>query len=191
MKDRNTMKIDIWNTAKKYSIIYADPPWAYLWGTGKTGGNFCPEKHYKTMSVNEICALGQIIKKIREKNCALFIWATMPCLPNVFKVISAWGFKYKTCAFTWIKTRKDGKPLSGMGSYTKANAELCLLAMRGHIKSVDKSVPQVLMHPRMGHSVKPDEIMRRIERLFGSNTTKIELFVRRIVEGWDCWGDEI
>lgn len=184
------MKIDLTTTTKRYSIIYADPPWAYLWGTGKTGGNFCPEKHYKTMSVDEICALGNSVRKIREKNCALFIWTTMPCLPDVFRVISAWGFKYKTCAFTWIKTRKDGQPLSGMGSYTKANAELCLLAMRGHIKSVDKSVPQVLMHPRMGHSVKPDEIMRRIERLFGPNTSKIELFARRTVKGWDRWGDE-
>ena len=54
------MKIDIQKTDKKYSVIYADPPWAYLWGTGKTGGNFCPEKHYKTMSVEEICALGEL-----------------------------------------------------------------------------------------------------------------------------------
>ena len=77
-----------------------------------------------------------------------------------------------------------------MGSFTKANAELCLLAMRGHIKSVDKTVPQVIMHPRQGHSVKPDEAMRRIERLFGPNTTKIELFARRQVDGWDRWGDE-
>jgi len=62
--------------------------------------------------------------------------------------------------------------------------------MRGHIKSVDKTVPQVLMHPRLGHSVKPDEIMRRIERLFGNEQTKIELFARRKVIGWDRWGDE-
>src|SRR5574344_1634754 len=157
------MKIDITNTNEKYDIIYADPPWAYLWGTGKTGGNFAPEKHYKTMSTDEICQLGEYIKKIREKNSALF---------------------------TWVKTKKDGMPLAGMGSYTKANAELCLLAMRGHIKSIDKTVPQILMHPRIGHSVKPDEIMRRIERLFGPNTTKIELFARREVDGWDRWGDE-
>ena len=111
-------------------------------------------------------------------------------LSNVFKVIEAWGFKYKTCAFTWVKTRKDGQPLSGMGSYTKANAELCLLAMRGHIKSVDKTVPQIVMHPRQGHSVKPDEVMRRIEKLFGPNTKKIELFARRKVEDWDRWGNE-
>ena len=184
------MKIDITNTDKKYDIIYADPPWAYLWGKGETGGNFCPEKHYSTMTTEQICQLGEYIKKIREKNCALFIWTTMPCLPDVFKVIEAWGFKYKTCAFTWVKTRKDGQPLSGMGSYTKANAELCLLAMRGHIKSVDKTVPQIVMHPRQGHSVKPDEVMRRIEKLFGPNTKKIELFARRAVEDWDRWGNE-
>ena len=114
----------------------------------------------------------------------------MPCLPEVFKVIEAWGFKYKTCAFTWVKVKKDGLPLSGMGSYTKANAELCLLAMRGHIKSVDKTVPQIVMAQRNGHSVKPNEVMQRIERLFGENTTKIELFARRAVVGWDRWGNE-
>ena len=80
--------------------------------------------------------------------------------------------------------------LAGMGSYTKSNGELCLLARRGHNKSVDKTVPQIVMHPRNGHSVKPDEVMRRIERLFGSNTKKIELFARRSVDEWDCWGDE-
>jgi N6-adenosine-specific RNA methylase IME4 len=184
------MKIDLFNTEEKFDIIYADPPWAYLWGTGKDPGHFCPERHYHTMSVEEICNLGPAIKKIRAKNCALFLWITMPCLPNAFEVMDAWGFKYKTCAFTWIKTRKDGKPLSGMGSFTKSNAELCLLAMRGHIKSVDKTVPQVIMEPRRGHSVKPDEAMRRIERLFGPNTKKIELFARREVEGWDRWGDQ-
>ena len=98
------------------------------------------------MEVSENCALGDTIKKIRTKSRALFIWLTMPCLKDVFSVIETWGFKYKTCTFAWIKTRKDSQPLAGMGNYTKANAELCLLAMCGHIKSVDKTVPQVLMH---------------------------------------------
>ena len=65
------MKIDITNTNKKYDIIYADPPWAYLWGKGKSGGNFCPEKHYKTMSIEEICELGKYVKQIRNKNADL------------------------------------------------------------------------------------------------------------------------
>ena len=173
---------------KKYSVIYADPPWSYLWGKGKDGGNFAPEKHYKTMTTDEVCALP--VKNLRDKNCALFMWATMPCLNEAFRVMSSWGFKYKTCAFTWVKTRKDGMPLSGMGSYTKSNAELCLLGMRGHIKSVDKTVPQIIMSPRRGHSVKPPETRDRIRKLFG-DVPSIELFARQETEGWDVWGDEV
>ena len=182
------MKEDIFETEKKYSIIYADPPWAYLWGKGKDGGHFAPEKHYSTISTEDICALD--IKRIAAKNCALLLWATMPCLPDAIKVMQAWGFHYKTCAFTWIKTKKDGSPLAGMGSYTKANAELCLLGMRGHIKSADKTVRQVIMHPRMGHSVKPPIVRDAIVKLFG-DVPKIELFARQYADGWDCWGNEV
>ena len=182
------MKEDIFETEKKYRIIYADPPWAYLWGKGKDGGHFAPEKHYSTMSTDEICALD--IKRIAAKNCALLMWATMPCLPDAIKVMQAWGFHYKTCAFTWIKTKKDGSPLAGMGSYTKANAELCLLGMRGHLKSADKTVRQVVMHPRMGHSVKPPIVRESIVKLFG-DVPRIELFARQYADGWDCWGNEV
>ena len=77
-----------------------------------------------------------------------------------------------------------------MGSYTKCNAELCLLAMRGHIKSVDKTVRQIIMERRQGHSVKPPECRDRIVKLFG-DIPRIELFARQYVDGWDCWGDEV
>ncbi len=182
------MREDIFTTDKRYTIIYADPPWAYEWGKGKNGGHFAPEKHYNTMPVDEICALN--IKRLAEKNCALFMWATMPCLPDAIKVMNAWGFKYKTCAFTWVKTKKDGNPLAGMGSYTKSNAELCLLGMRGHIKSVDKTVRQIIMYPRLGHSVKPPIVRERIVSLFG-DVPRIELFARQYADGWDCWGNEV
>lgn len=184
------MKIDIYTTEKKYGIIYADPPWSYLWGKGKNGGNFAPEKHYQTMSVEEICQMKSVIKKIAERNCALFMWATMPCLPDAIQVIKEWGFKYKTCAFTWVKIKKDGQPLAGMGSYTKCNAELCLLAMKGHIKATDKTVRQIIMAERNGHSVKPFEVRERIIKLFGEQS-RIELFARQKAEGFDCWGNEI
>ena len=173
------------NDGKKYQIIYADPPWQYLWGKGKDGGHFAPEKHYETMTTKDICALN--IKQLREKNCALFLWATMPALPDAFLVMESWGFKYKTCAFTWVKTKKDGFPLNGMGSYTKSNIEICLLGMRGHIKAVDKTVPQILMHPRLGHSVKPPLIRDRIVQLFG-DLTRLEIFARQTTPGWETMG---
>ena len=182
------MKIDITNTNEKYDIIYADPPWAYLWGKGKDGGHFAPEKHYPTMSTDEICALD--IKSLADKNCALFLWATMPTLPDAIRVMKEWGFKYKTCAFTWVKVRKDGKPLSGMGSYTKSNAEICLLGMRGHIKAIDKTVPQIVMQQRLGHSVKPPQVRDKIVQLFG-DLPRIELFARQLTPGWAVWGNEV
>jgi len=74
-----------------------------------------------------------------------------------------------------------------MGSYTKSNIEVCLLGMRGHIKSVDKTVPQILMHERMGHSVKPPVVRDRIVQLFG-NISRLELFARQKTEGWDAIG---
>lgn len=98
------MKIDIYNTSKKYKIIYADPPWSYkVWpknnGTGRTA-----ESHYKTMDVNDICDLP--INIIADDNCVLLMWITGPCLQEGLKVIDAWGFKYKTIGFTWIKQNK-------------------------------------------------------------------------------------
>lgn len=47
------MKIDIYNTNKKYNIIYADPPWSYK--DKKCNGN-C-ESHYSTLNIDDICKL--------------------------------------------------------------------------------------------------------------------------------------
>jgi N6-adenosine-specific RNA methylase IME4 len=74
-----------------------------------------------------------------------------------------------------------------MGSYTKSNIEICLLGMRGHIKSADKTVPQILMHERLAHSVKPPVIRDRIVQLFG-DMSRVELFARQKTEGWDAIG---
>jgi N6-adenosine-specific RNA methylase IME4 len=74
-----------------------------------------------------------------------------------------------------------------MGSYTKSNIEVCLLGMRGHIKAVDKTVPQILMHERLGHSVKPPVVRDRIVRLFG-DLGRLEIFARQETDGWDAIG---
>nr|WP_301665896.1 MT-A70 family methyltransferase [uncultured Alistipes sp.] len=84
---------------KKYEIIYADPPWSYndtLGGNAKMGA-----MPYDTMTQDEINALP--LKEITAKDCILFMWATMPKLQEALDTIRAWGFKYKTCAFCWVK----------------------------------------------------------------------------------------
>jgi len=172
---------------KKYKIIYADPPWKYndkldLQGEGA-------ELHYKTMSVEDICKLP--VKEIIDKDCILFMWVTMPMLEVGFKVIESWGFKYKTCAFVWIKTNpKSNTIFKGIGRWVMGNAELCLLATKGKPQRIVKNISQVVMAHKNKHSRKPDEVRNRIIRLMG-DLPRIELFARQKVEGWDAWGNEV
>lgn len=133
-----------------------------------------------------------IIDRISDKDCVLFLWVTAPCLQEGLKVIDMWGFKYKTIGFTWIKQNKTKNSLFwGMGYYTRANAELCLLATKGKpLKRVSRSVHQVILSKIREHSRKPDETRDRIVQLFG-DLPRIELFARQYADGWDCWGNEV
>ena len=108
------------------------------------------------------------------------------------EVMKAWGFNYKTILHNWVKIRKDGKPIMGMGSYTRSGSELLILGMRGHIKRVSTKVviPQVLMQSRREHSQKPDIVRENLIALFG-DLPRIELFARQKTEGWDSWGNEV
>lgn len=172
---------------KKYQIIYADPPWSYKDKSKSHGGG--AESHYPCMSTKEICDL----KVPSEKDSVLFLWTTLPQLEEAFKVISAWGFKYKTGAFTWVKLNKDGSIYMGMGRYTRANAELCLLATRGKgLKRKNASIKNTQKYYRTKHSEKPSQFRKEIEKLFGNEgISKLELFAREKTEGWDIWGNEV
>lgn len=174
---------------KKYNIIYADPPWSFKTWSDK-GKDRSPEKHYNTMTAQDIRDLP--ISKIADDNCVLFLWVTYPCLIEGLDLIKSWGFKYKTCAFSWIKmNKKKDTPFVGMGYYTRANNEICLLATKGKpLERISKSVQQIVMSPIQEHSRKPDAVRHRIVQLFG-DLPRVELFARRQAEGWDCLGNEI
>ena len=98
---------------KKYGVIYADPPW-YFKNYSSRGEGRNPNQHYGCMSIDDICNLG--IADISERDCVLLMWVVDQLLQEAFRVIEAWGFKYKTL-LTWIKTYKDGNPEMGMGYY--------------------------------------------------------------------------
>ena len=110
---------------KKYSVIYADPPWRY----DMKRGNGVAENHYPTMSIDELCALP--VAEIAAPDSALFMWATFPQLPEALRLIKAWGFTYKTVAFVWLKKNKKADSwFYGLGFWTRGNAEICLLAKK-------------------------------------------------------------
>ena len=168
-----------------YQIIYADPPWRYeqkrLQGAA--------EHHYPTMSIEEICNLP--VSEIAAKDSLLFLWATFPQLPAALRVIRAWGFQYKTLAFLWLKkNRKADSWFYGMGFWTRGNAEVCLLATRGHPKRKAANIHQFVISPVEQHSKKPDIVRDKIVALAG-DLPRIELFARNTAPGWDVWGNEV
>lgn len=174
---RTKFKWDV-PSRKKYNIIYADPPWKY-------GRKI---SHYPCLPIEDIYNFP--IDNIADENCALFLWVTFPILPEAIKTLEKWKFRYTTVAFTWIKTNKNnGQPFFGLGNWTRANAEICLLGFRGKLKRKSNKVAQVIMSPLREHSRKPDEIRDMIVNLLG-DLPRIELFARQNVQGWDCFGNE-
>jgi N6-adenosine-specific RNA methylase IME4 len=172
---------------KKYKVIYADPPWSYK--DKALAGNRGAGCKYDVMDCSDIAKLK--VQNIADDDCVLFMWVTMPKLNECFDLIKAWGFEYKTVAFTWIKLNKKSlTPFMGMGRWTRANAEVCLLATKGKPKRISASVHSVVMTPIERHSKKPNEVRERIVRLMGG-VQRIELFARDKAKGWDAWGNEI
>ncbi len=168
---------------KKYQIIYADPPWQYDDKLDKT-------RRIK-YNVEDHNTIGRLpVSEIADNNCVLLMWATMPKLVEAFDVIKAWGFTYKTCAFTWVKTNKKSRSLFwGMGRWTRSNAELCLLATKGKPKRFDAGLQSVVISPVREHSRKPDEVRDLIVKLCG-DLPRIELYSRQKFDGWDVWGNQ-
>jgi N6-adenosine-specific RNA methylase IME4 len=172
---------------KKYKVIYADPPWSYK--DKALAGNRGAGCKYKVMESSDISKIN--MGGVADNDCVLFMWVTMPKLNECFNLIKTWGFEYKTVAFTWIKLNKNKPtPFMGMGRWTRANAEVCLLATKGKPKRISASVHSVVQTPIEKHSKKPDEVRKRIVELMG-DVPRIELFAREKKDGWDVWGNEV
>ena len=160
------MFVDILNTDKKYKIIYADPPWSY---NDKKCNGAC-EPHYSTMKIKDICKLP--VKELADDDSVLFLWTTYPMMQEALALIEAWGFKYKSIGFQWIKLNKKALEFNigkadnlldlfkavcffGLGRWTRGNSECCLIATKGKPKRVSASVGQLIFSPLARHSEKP------------------------------------
>lgn len=88
---------------KKYNIVYADPPWSYNSRRSNYIKNSSGEtlRHYDTLTLDELKQIP--ISEITDKDCMLFMWATFPQIQEALDLIKAWGFDYKTVAFSWVK----------------------------------------------------------------------------------------
>ena len=195
-----------------FAAVVADPPWRFDTWSAK-GRDRCPdgiktraeprnnrpENHYETMTIDGI--LEMPVASLCAKDCVLFLWAVDPMVPQAIAVGEAWGFKYKTVGFYWVKLRKEGitrgedqtewdKKLFPMGTgyWSRPNPEQCLLFTRGKPKRVSANVRKLILAPRREHSRKPDETIERVEQLVSG--PYLELFARTERPGWRAWGNE-
>lgn len=176
-RPKTSNHIDIFTTQNKYRVIYADPPWSYndKQNIEVLGG---AEKHYTTMALDELCAL----PVPAEDNAVLFMWVTSPLLEDGFKVINAWGFKYKS-SFVWDKIAHN------MGHYNSVRHEFLLIATKGSCTpDVPRLFDSVVSIERTEHSRKPNEFRNMIDTLYPSGG-RLEMFAREAPEGWDVWGN--
>lgn len=221
------MFVDIFNTEKKYKVIYADPPWSYSNGNSKTSNRKgTATAHYDTMTNQDLINMGETIKKISNDQCALLMWVTSPHLITALNLMKEWGFEYKTVGFVLVKLNKktphhieeqvnkhvsnnyfgidsdkwnmandifDKIKFWGMGFYTRSNTEFCLIGLKPKSRAKDlvknRGVHQLIFQAIEPHSKKPDKAYLKINKLFGE-VEKIELFARKDVKGFDCWGNE-
>lgn len=172
-----------------FAAIYADPPWQFRsWsqkGKGQ-GSDRSPDKHYSVLPLADIKALP--VQQIAAENAVLFLWATYPMLQHALETMAAWGFTYKTVAFTWAKQTKHKRWHVGLGYWTRANPEICLLGTRGKPQRLNRDVRNLIISQVREHSRKPDEAYGLIERLVTG--PYIELFSRAERPGWTHWGDQ-
>jgi N6-adenosine-specific RNA methylase IME4 len=182
----------------KAGVIGPDFPWKFLAYSNK-GKQRSAERRYDTLPLDRIMAMAPLVKQLAAPDCALVLWAVWPDHPGALEFIEAADFEYKTVAFVWVKTTKNAEciALDGNGLHwgegltgTRSNTEVALLATRGSPRRLSLNVHQVVIAPAPDvHSEKPDEVYRRIERLFPG--PYLELFARKPRPHWTCWGDEI
>lgn len=187
----------------KYNVILADPPWKYDDKRSSSSMGMA-ESAYSTMTQDDLLKLR--VDLLAADDCMLCLWATMPKLQEALDVVKGWGFKYITVGFVWVKLNPkfvdDGDDsiiptvftrtdiYSGLGHWCNGNAELVLLGKKGSPIRCAKDVKQIVVAPRGAHSVKPELVHMRIERLFGE-VPRIELFARRPRTGWTTLGSGI
>jgi N6-adenosine-specific RNA methylase IME4 len=172
-----------------YNVIYADTPPKFANWSDLTGMDRAADNHYETMEIELIEAMGSSVPAAPD--CTLYLWATVPLLFSMKRVIESWGFRYSS-NIIWVKTTLDGTKLKiGLGHETRNAHELLLICKRGNPPGPIRGaqMPSVIFAPRTGHSEKPAVIAEMIEGLF-PDMPKLEMFARTHREGWDAWGNE-
>jgi N6-adenosine-specific RNA methylase IME4 len=161
---------------KRFACVYADPPWEY----GNRATRASADKHYATMSVEEVCA--EPVADLAADNAHLHLWTTNAFLFEARRVMEAWGFEYKSC-LVWVK------PQMGIGNYWRVSHEFLLFGLRGRLPFADRGQMSWIQADRTKHSRKPREVREAVEKV--SPGPYLELYGREPIDGWTVYGNQI
>lgn len=175
--------------SRRFRTVLADPPWRFINRTGKVAPEHRRLSRYGTLTTEEIAALP--ITALADSTAHLYLWVPNALLPDGLRVLSAWGFQYKS-NLVWRKVRKDGgSDGRGVGFYFRNVTELLLFGVRGkNARTLAPGRRQVnyLESRKREHSRKPDEIYDIVEAC--SPGPRIELFARGSRRDWIAWGNQ-
>ena len=162
-----------------YGVIYADPPWRFETHS-ENGMDRSADNHYPTMTMFDMLTLNVPA----ADDCVMFMWATVPMLPEAMDLMDEWGFIYKS-HIVWVKDRL------GTGYWTRNKHEMLLIGTKGNVPApaMGMQPPSVLDLPLGKHSEKPAFFADMISTLYPT-TPKLEMFARVGRVGWDVIGNE-
>lgn len=182
---------------KRYQLIYADPPWQYNSRNRRGGIGTTVHNTYDTMDRQALIDM-KVAERYADEDCVLLMWATGPKMHDALAVLEGWGFRYINNFLTWVKVDRRGRPVHGVGHYTRSNAEFLLLGARGRVSkyratSTQPFASSVLFARRREHSRKPTSARKRVFQVFDEALVpdKLELFAREATPGWDIVGNQV
>lgn len=184
------MKIDIYNTDKKYEIIYADPPWKQSKGGKKSvrANSSGKPLDYAVCSLEEIRNHLEQATKITSENSVMFLWTIDKYLFEAQQIAEGLGYKLHA-RMIWNKV--TGIPAAFTIRY---GHEYLLYMYKGKLMPVAKEergkIHSVFTEQVKKHSQKPKIAYEIIERLYPS-IQRIEMYARNERSSWDCWGNEV
>ncbi|HWX36746.1 MAG TPA: MT-A70 family methyltransferase [Steroidobacteraceae bacterium] len=177
-------------SGRKFPVIYADPATKFLAGLGPKS----TENHYRTMSMDALCAMGDAVQARCLPSCQAFIWSTVPQLAlTITRILPAWGFTYSSSCM-WDKTDADHENEIGPGFVFRNQHEILLYCTRGNPPGPYIKPLSIYRERKREHSRKPDYYRQMIADMT-RNLPVLELFARVDAEhplptGWKSWGNE-
>ncbi len=186
------MKVDIYNTSKKYDILYTDPPWIQGRGNKKkarpnSSGMSVP---YQTMDIKEIADIHKYVaENLMNENHNVFMWTIEKYLPETEAFMKELGYQLHI-RMIWDK----GNGPSPAYTLRFSHEYLLWFYKKGHILMPVKDkrgfYSTVMRENSRKHSQKPECAYEMLESMFPS-AEKLELFARQHHPGWDAWGNEL